>query len=322
MILKLDLNPYDFPEFMNHLYRTTLEEHEDKQNWKVIEENFYDNKQVLSIYAESLLKQGQIDAAPSIIKRHGLVLSEGYGLSDYFGENPKKAFKYVENPLFEKDDFAPTEELLGEASKGTYLCFEDFGLDLENDVIYVRDTETKEFEDAIKDILSSKEVGIDTEFKFQTTIFDVQTTDLLQIATHKKVYIFDALVLKTSAKYIEFIRALLSSSHTLKVGHTLKGDIEMLKNDAVEELGEVAVNHQADISKMYKELNIGVKISLKAICESLLGKGISKYEQVSNWKMRPLRKSQICYAGMDALVSLKLYEILKEKMNGDNVPVA
>jgi len=319
-ILRLDLNPEDFPLFMDHLYRTTLDLHKDKLNWKIIEENFYNNKQILSVYVETLLKQNLVDPALSIIKRHDLLLNEmlsddiKQSVSEYFTGISLKTFNYLENPLFSQDKYTATEELLGEAPKGTYLCFQDLGLNAEHDLIFVNKDDSREFDNAVKDILSSKEVAIDTQSKFQTTIFDRQATDLLQIATHKKVYIFDAMMLKASPKYIEFVRALLSSSHILKVGYNIKEDIEMLKNDAIEELGQVTVNGQADISKMYKELNIGVKTNLNAICEVLLKKGISNYEEVSNWRLRPLRKAQLCYAGLNALVALKLHEILKERL--------
>jgi len=38
---------------------------------------------------------------------------------------------------------------------------------------------------------------------------------------------------------------------------------------------------------------------------------MSKYEQISNWNKRPLRKSQIHYGALDAYILLKIYEELK-----------
>jgi ribonuclease D len=39
-----------------------------------------------------------------------------------------------------------------------------------------------------------------------------------------------------------------------------------------------------------------------------------KYEQRSNWNRRPLKKSQICYACLDAMVCVGIVEqIMKEK---------
>ncbi len=41
---------------------------------------------------------------------------------------------------------------------------------------------------------------------------------------------------------------------------------------------------------------------------------MSKYEQMSNWGNPSLRKAQILYGGMDALITLKLFEKLKEEI--------
>jgi len=39
---------------------------------------------------------------------------------------------------------------------------------------------------------------------------------------------------------------------------------------------------------------------------------MSKYEQISNWHHRPLRKAQMHYAAMDVVVCLKLLDRFKE----------
>lgn len=39
---------------------------------------------------------------------------------------------------------------------------------------------------------------------------------------------------------------------------------------------------------------------------------MSKYEQISNWKLRPLRKAQIHYAAMDAFIVAQIYIKLEE----------
>lgn len=51
--------------------------------------------------------------------------------------------------------------------------------------------------------------------------------------------------------------------------------------------------------------------SLAFMTQYLLGKALCKYEQRSNWNRRPLKKSQLHYAALDAQICLKLYEILK-----------
>ena len=44
---------------------------------------------------------------------------------------------------------------------------------------------------------------------------------------------------------------------------------------------------------------------------NILEKKLSKGEQVSSWSRRPLRKSQIHYAAMDAFICIKLFEKLE-----------
>lgn len=40
----------------------------------------------------------------------------------------------------------------------------------------------------------------------------------------------------------------------------------------------------------------------------MLGKEICKDQTLTNWRRRPLRKNQIHYAAMDAVVVLKIYD--------------
>lgn len=42
---------------------------------------------------------------------------------------------------------------------------------------------------------------------------------------------------------------------------------------------------------------------------------MSKYDQMSNWHNRPLRKAQMHYAALDAVVVLVLFEKLKEEIH-------
>jgi ribonuclease D len=60
---------------------------------------------------------------------------------------------------------------------------------------------------------------------------------------------------------------------------------------------------------------------LAHITEKILGKPLSKSDQISNWSRRPLRKFQITYAAMDAFVLVKLYEKMDSmlKSKGDDI---
>jgi len=57
------------------------------------------------------------------------------------------------------------------------------------------------------------------------------------------------------------------------------------------------------------------KSSLEHLVKQLMNKKLSKFEQVSDWDSRPLRKSQMHYSAMDAYVLLKIHEVLKGMTN-------
>ena len=55
------------------------------------------------------------------------------------------------------------------------------------------------------------------------------------------------------------------------------------------------------------------------MAQTLFGHSICKYEQISNWERRPLRKSQTHYAALDAYVLLEALDKLVEKAKKENL---
>ena len=55
--------------------------------------------------------------------------------------------------------------------------------------------------------------------------------------------------------------------------------------------------------------------ALYAVCEKVLLKKLCKYEQVSNWELRPLRQSQLHYAMMDVYSLPILIKKMEEKFD-------
>jgi len=55
--------------------------------------------------------------------------------------------------------------------------------------------------------------------------------------------------------------------------------------------------------------------SLCQVCEKVIGKPLCKYEQCSNWEQRPLRKSQLHYAALDALICCSIFQKLTGIIN-------
>jgi ribonuclease D len=65
-----------------------------------------------------------------------------------------------------------------------------------------------------------------------------------------------------------------------------------------------------DINDLYKNKTKKQAPDLNKICLELFGKGIDKIERISNWKLRPLRKSQMKYCCLDAFILKFIYNKL------------
>jgi hypothetical protein len=69
-----------------------------------------------------------------------------------------------------------------------------------------------------------------------------------------------------------------------------------------------------DVWKLFKSTYPKKKFSsLAFITETLLGKELCKDQTLTNWKRRPLRRNQLHYAAMDAVVVIKIYEKFVEE---------
>lgn len=331
IVTTFKLNPHDFPQLITELQKSSLRFHMGEGTWIQLEERFYQTKDVLGLIIEEFLKKDWLNQALSIIKRHNLLegnylkASVQKEVEPYLTVPPTKTFIYLENELFTKDDFAPTHEVLGLAEPNTYLHLSDVGIDVKKDLIFIDDTESEAFELAIKDILSCEAIGFDTEFKFNLTKFDVHGTGLMQIATATKAYLIDSMKISNTPKYNQFVTELVSSPNIQIVGHTLSADITKLretqKKHEQQEKGGLQMAGEMDISKIWRLLHPGKKYSLAAICEEVLKKPMSKYDQMSNWHNRPLRKAQMHYAALDAVVVLVLFEKLKEEVHARGADV-
>jgi ribonuclease D len=68
-----------------------------------------------------------------------------------------------------------------------------------------------------------------------------------------------------------------------------------------------------DIAKLFKELYPQeCYSSLAYLTQKFLQKQLCKYEQRSNWARRPLKKTQLYYAALDAHVCLAIFKHLNQ----------
>lgn len=91
----------------------------------------------------------------------------------------------------------------------------------------------------------------------------------------------------------------MNSENIVKIGHSFIGDIKVFKNTFNANVPEL--HSLVDISHQHH------KKSLASITEKIFLKKMCKFEQTSNWARRPLRKTQLHYGSLDAIVCYHLY---------------
>merc|ERR1712208_209205 len=105
----------------------------------------------------------------------------------------------------------------------------------------------------------------------------------------------------------------------VKVGCGLESDMKLLSRSDIAGLHTVAVQRKSivDLGTCTAELVALLDLpentrGLSGFCEVLLGKPLSKVDQVSDWGRRPLRMQQMYYAALDAFVGLEMYDRLHQ----------
>ena len=100
-------------------------------------------------------------------------------------------------------------------------------------------------------------------------------------------------------------------SKCLVIGYDFQMDLKMFK--MVDLHFYKSCNNYIDVQALCND-QIAFKFaeahppSLKNVCERLFSKQLCKNETCSNWQNRPLRKSQLHYAAMDAFILIKIHE--------------
>jgi hypothetical protein len=108
------------------------------------------------------------------------------------------------------------------------------------------------------------------------------------------------------------VQQFFENPNVLIVGHTLSGD---LNGDVTSLFGfEGTVKCKTvDIVPVFKKNYPNKRAGLTWISEEVLGKPICKQYTLTDWDRRPLYKNQIHYAALDAVIVLRIWEILKDK---------
>lgn len=303
-ITNLKLDRQSYPQIQERLAKKCMRHFLKKEGWHYVEELYHDNPTMLAYAIEDLVYDNRLNEALSVYVRRMKGNEEHIKKQDVLDvlEKVRKGeLNYVElpNPLAQTNVFGPSD-----FSK--YLTLGEFGVAREN--VLMVDDATPNLEEHLKELFESPVLGFDTESLVGLTKLEQESEGLatIQVASHTKVLIFDALKLKSPlvGKYFhEFF-----TSDKLKLGHAVAPDLKAI---CVALSIPKSVERVIDTWQIFKGLFPEEKHSnLAHICKKVLGKEICKAQTLTDWRRRPLRDNQLHYAAMDAFVVLKLYETL------------
>lgn len=164
-------------------------------------------------------------------------------------------------------------------------------------------------QDEIKKIIQniSGYVGFDTETKpnFKKGKKNENLISLVQIATKDEVYLFRTHIIG----FPDYLSELFENKKIQKIGVAVKDDIKALKK-----LKHFNSNGFIDLADYVEKFDIEEK-GLRKLAGIILGKRISKSQQLSNWENDILTPAQIRYAATDAWICFRIYKTLRNSVH-------
>jgi len=145
-------------------------------------------------------------------------------------------------------------------------------------------------------------VALDVE----TTLYD-QRLCLVQLGIPDATWLVDAVIIKD----VSALSQVMEDGRVVKVIHNASFERRVL------------AQHGIDILNVFDTLAMSRKIrgrpaqgghGLAAVCQRELGIYLDKSEQTSDWMRRPLSKSQLEYAALDAEVLVKLHRVFQQAL--------
>ena len=157
------------------------------------------------------------------------------------------------------------------------------------------------FDDAIEDLAASRIIGFDTETK---PVFQPHAprcpTALLQLSNEDTAYLFRLHTLGVPAPLAD----ILASPSITKVGAAVADDVRGLQH-----YNRFEAARFMDLQRFAEAYGITDK-SVKKLTGIILGRRVSKAQQLSNWEASTLSYAQQLYAATDAWICLMMYKAL------------
>ena len=147
-------------------------------------------------------------------------------------------------------------------------------------------------------------LGIDTETRPSFKKGIMYPTSLIQLSTLEQAWILRV----SRIGYPKELLKLLSEEVPLKVGVSLHDDLRRLRSDfQFEPKGFLDLQQYVEAFKIEEK-------GLKKLSGIVLGRRISKSQQVSNWDADLLTEAQLRYAATDAWICLMIYNKLRDSI--------
>lgn len=174
--------------------------------------------------------------------------------------------------------------------------------------ITVIDTLGPEFEKAVRYLRHRRVIGFDTETRPVFTPHAPQNgVALLQLSSGHRAFLFR--VYKIGLE--DSLAAILANPKIIKVGAAVHDDIRGLQKIYPFQPGGFV-----DLQRICGEWGIQDK-SVKKLTAILMGRRISKTQQLSNWEAARLSDAQKVYAATDAWICREMYFLLKHSRKKD-----
>ena len=167
--------------------------------------------------------------------------------------------------------------------------------------IQVITEEDERYRAAIRDLSSCRMIGFDTETK---PVFQPHAprcaTALLQLSSEETSYLFRLHTLGVP----DSLADILASRSITKVGAAVADDVRGLQHYNPFEAARFM-----DLQRFAEQYGIKDK-SVKKLAAIILGRRVSKAQQLSNWEAQQLSFPQQLYAATDAWICLVMYKSL------------
>ena len=171
--------------------------------------------------------------------------------------------------------------------------------------------EDERYDAAIRDLASCRMIGFDTETK---PVFQPHaprcSTALLQLSSEDTSYLFRLHTLGVP----DSLAAILANPYITKIGAAVADDVRGLQR-----YNHFEAARFMDLQRFAEQYGIKDK-SVKKLAAIILGRRVSKAQQLSNWEASTLSWPQQLYAATDAWICLVMYKTLLA--SGVPMPVA